>query len=347
MVLRPEGTAGVIRAIVEEKLINKLPSPIKLAYSGPMFRYERPQSGRLRQFNQFGLECINTNSVMDDVDTLMLASSVLVTLGIKNYEITINNIGDFVSRNKWINELRTYFQKYKDQLSELSQSRIESNPLRILDDKVDGKKDFVKNAPKVDKFLTEKEKTDFTLICDTLKSLNLKYKIDQTLVRGLDYYTNFIFEINSTDKRLEGQPTLIGGGRYANLVKELGGQECSCIGFALGIERLLLVLEYENIKLTKPSQIDVVVACFDDKISQQAAIIALAILRSSGISAVCKFDATKLVKSFNYAESLNARFVLILGVKELKEQKVVIKNQKTMKQETIALDKIVEYVKAN
>ncbi|MDR3330583.1 MAG: histidine--tRNA ligase [Mycoplasmataceae bacterium] len=347
MVLRPEGTAGVIRAIVEEKLINKLPSPIKLSYSGPMFRYERPQSGRLRQFNQFGIECINTNSIMDDIDTLMLASSILVTLGIKSYKININNIGDFTSRNKWINELRTYFQQYKDQLSELSQSRIESNPLRILDDKEDGKKDFVKNAPKIDKYLSDKEKADFKLICDTLKTLNLNYKIDQTLVRGLDYYTNFIFEINSTDKRLEGQPTLIGGGRYANLVKELGGPECSCIGFALGIERLSLALEYEKIKLVEPSKIDVVVACFEEQISQQAAIIALAMLRSSGISAVCKFDATKLVKSFNYAESLNARFVLILGMKELKEQKVVIKNQKTMKQETIPLDKIVEYIKAN
>jgi histidyl-tRNA synthetase len=231
-------------------------------------------------------------------------------------------------------------------LSELSQLRIETNPLRILDDKEDGKKDFVKNAPKIDKFLTVDEKKNFETICHILKTMEIDFKIDSSLVRGLDYYTNFIFEINSTDERLAGQPTIIGGGRYANLVKELGGPECSCVGFALGIERLLLILDYENIKLPKPKSIDVVVANLSEK-TQISSIFILALLRASGISAVCKFDSYKLSKSFNYAETLNARFVIILGDKELAENKVVIKNQKTLKQEVVAIDKIVDFIKKN
>jgi histidyl-tRNA synthetase len=346
MVLRPEGTAGVIRAVIETKMLHKAPSPLKLSYSGPMFRYERPQSGRLRQFHQFGVECINTGSVLDDVDVLLMADSILKSLNVKKYEIIINNIGNFQARNKWINELKEYFKPYKDQLSELSQSRIETNPLRILDDKEDGKKDFVKNAPKIDKYLTTTEKENFNQICNILKIGKVDFKIDPTLVRGLDYYTNFIFEINSTDERLAGQPTIIGGGRYANLVKELGGEDCECVGFALGIERLLLILEYENIKLPKPKTIDVVIANLNEK-NGIAAVLLAAYLRSSGISTVCKYDTLKLTKSFNYAEALNARFIIILGEKELLENKVVIKNQKTLKQETVSYDKIVEFIEKN
>jgi histidyl-tRNA synthetase len=175
--------------------------------------------------------------------------------------------------------------------------------------------------------------------------MGVPYKIDQSLVRGLDYYTNFVFEINSTDERLAGQPTLIGGGRYGNLVKELDGPDCSCVGFALGIERILLTLEYENVKIAEPFNVDVVVANLNDK-NNTTAIVVLALLRSSAISAVCKFDTLKLPKHFDYAASLNAKYVIILGDKELAEQKVVIKNQKTLKQETVAFDKMVDYIKA-
>lgn len=344
LVLRPEGTAGVIRAVVEEKLINKMTSPVKLCYSGPMFRYERPQSGRLRQFYQFGVECINTTSVYDDIDLILFAQSIVQTLKIKNTTISINDIGDFKSREKWIDALKKYFEPYRKQLSQLSQTRLDSNPLRILDDKEDAEKDFVKNAPQIDAFLTTEEKQRFQNICNTLKAMEINFKVDKTLVRGLDYYTNFVFEINSTDERLAGQPTLIGGGRYANLVKELDGPDCSCVGFALGIERLLLVLQYENLQISEPVNTEIVVASLSEK-TNPAAIVMLALLRSNAISAVCKFDTYKLTKHFDYASSLNAKFVIILGEKELQEQKVVIKNQKTLKQETISFDKIVDFIK--
>jgi histidyl-tRNA synthetase len=174
--------------------------------------------------------------------------------------------------------------------------------------------------------------------------LDIKFKVDDTLVRGLDYYTNFIFEINSTDQRLLGQPTIIGGGRYNNLVKELGGENCSCIGFALGLERLLLVCEYENIKLPVNDTIDVVICNLADK-TQPTALLLLSLLRQQGISVVCKFNTFKLPQQFKYAESLKAKYCIILGEKELKDKKIIIKNQKTMKQDIVEIDKIVNYFK--
>jgi histidyl-tRNA synthetase len=194
--------------------------------------------------------------------------------------------------------------------------------------------------------LSDKEKNDFKVIGQLLKNMEVDFKIDDTLVRGLDYYTNFIFEINSTDDRLAGQPAIIGGGRYANLVKELGGEECSCTGFALGIERLLLILDYENISLPLQKPIDVVIANLNER-TQPTAILILAILRSAGIGAVCKFETYKLQKNFSYAEALKARFVMILGEKELSDKKIVIKDQKTLKQETIEITKIVDFIKKN
>jgi histidyl-tRNA synthetase len=174
--------------------------------------------------------------------------------------------------------------------------------------------------------------------------MNIKYKVDHTLVRGLDYYTNFVFEINSTDARLSGQPTLIGGGRYNNLVKEIGGPECGCVGFATGIERLLLALEYEKKELQPLKTIDVVIANLSST-TLMTSIVLLALLRSSGLSAICKFDTFKLPKHFSYAESQKAKYVIILGEKELKDQKLIIKNQKSLKQEIVAIDQMVAHIK--
>jgi histidyl-tRNA synthetase len=179
-----------------------------------------------------------------------------------------------------------------------------------------------------------------------LKLLNIKFTVDPTLVRGLDYYTNFIFEVNATDERLKGQPTIVGGGRYAHLVAELGGEDCSCIGFALGIERLALALEYENqeLQLPLPKTIDVVVANLDAEIDMPAVFI-LQYLRASGIAAVCKFSTHKLVKCFEYAEALQAKFVVIVSERDIAENKLTIKDQRTLRQEVVEIDKISAYIK--
>lgn len=346
IVLRPEGTAGVIRGLIEDKIIYSKQLPVKVYYSGEMFRYERPQSGRLRQFNQFGVECVGTNSVYDDADMLVLADSCIRQTGVKDYKIYINNIGNYESRSKWINELKSYFKKYKNELTEDSVNRIETNPLRILDDKVDGKKEFVKKAPKIDTFLTKQEKEDFNKIVTVLKEMKIEFTIDDTLVRGLDYYTNFVFEIVSTRKELTGQPTLAGGGRYSYLVKELGGSDLSCSGFAIGLERLLIQINAENVKINSEQSVDVCLACiYNDPQAIKIAFIISNILKSSNISCICNFDSTKLEKHFKYAKDNNAKFVIILGEKEFKSNSFIIKDQKTLKQETVNLKDLIEYMK--
>ena len=344
IVLRPEGTASVIRAVVENKMLNQYSHPLRVYYCEPMFRYERPQSGRLREFHQFGVECIDTNSYMDDVETLIFAYKIINSLGIKNVTLSINNIGNFSSRSKWIDALKKYFNKYKNQLTEDSINRIESNPLRILDDKIDGKKDFVKAAPKVDNFLTKQEIEYFDNIIKELKRQNIPLVIDPTMVRGLDYYTNFVFEINSTEPKLAAQSTLLGGGRYNNLLAKLGAKDEGCIGFACGIERIIEQLELENISLKTNDNIKIVVAPLDAKCNS-AALDILNKLRDNNIGAICNFNAYKIRNHFNLADKTQCEQIIIIGEKEMANKKVLIKNQKTLKQTEVAINKIIEFLK--
>lgn len=343
--LRPEGTAGVIRAIVENKILNTTPTPLKVFYFGPMFRYERPQSGRLRQFHQFGVECIDSNSFLDDVEMICFANEILKSLNLENYEISINNIGGFESRTKWIAQLSNYFENFKDKLTEDSIKRIKTNPLRILDDKIDSKKDFVINAPKIDQFLTDEEKEYFSNITNALTKLNIKFKVDSSLVRGLDYYTNFVFEINSLDDSLKGQPTLIGGGRYNSLVKEFGGKDVSCVGFACGIERLIIALNSEGITLENQHEVHCVFTCLTEQ-AQTIAIQFMQVLRKNGIACVANFNSMKLKSNFNYADYYKAKYVVIIGEQEIKNKVVQIKNQITKEQKTIDYRDLIKEVMA-
>lgn len=345
MVLRPELTASVCRSVVENKLLHKMPLPIKFFYIEPMFRYERPQSGRLRCFHQFGIECIATNSYYDDVDMILIATSVFNAFGLKDYVIKINNICSSATRAKWIEALKKYFEPFKDQLTEDSQNRLSRNPLRILDDKVDGKKDFVKAAPKVVDFATKDEIEYFAKITKALKEMNIPFVIDETLVRGLDYYCNFIFEIESTSDLLIGQPTLAGGGRYNTMTKELGGDDANCVGFAIGIERLLVALTNNPVlkaKIDSYKKVDVCIANLSEETEQVTSNIAQS-LRKVGVSVVANRNTTKLDKHFKYATSQGARYVIIIGTKEVKNNKVIIKDQTTMEQSEVAIDNLIEF----
>ncbi|MDE5599554.1 MAG: histidine--tRNA ligase, partial [Ureaplasma sp.] len=249
LALRPEGTAGVIRAYVENKMYGNQNYVAKLFYIMNVFRYDRPQSGRYREFNQFGIEYLKTNSYLDTVECIAFAHQILDKLKIKSFKLKINNLGSFESRKKWVEVLKEYFRKYKNELTQDSIDRIEINPLRILDDKIDSKKDFVINAPKLEKYLTKEEKEEFNLILDSLTKLGISYEIDHSLVRGLDYYTKTVFEFVSTLDVL-GKSTIIGGGNYSNLIKEIGGPDYEGLGFGLGIERIIIALKEEN-KLEK------------------------------------------------------------------------------------------------
>lgn len=349
LVLRPEQTASIIRAVVENKLLNKTVSPIKLFYCGPMFRYERPQSGRLRQFHQFGVECINSTSYCDDVEMLVFAKSIIDAFELKKYIININNICGFETRKKWIDALKRYFAPFKNLLTEDSQKRLDINPLRILDDKIDGQKDFVLKAPKISSFASKDELDYFSNITKLLDVMKIDYKINETLVRGLDYYCNFVFEISSTSDVLKGQPTLIGGGRYNNLMKELGGEDASCVGFAMGIERIIIALENDNLldnAKQKYIDCDVTIANLS-KESELIALILSRLLRLAGISCSSSYNTYKLDKHFKFAASCHAKFVLILGPKELKAEKIIVKNQKTLKQQEVAMPDLIKYILEN
>lgn len=346
LALRPEMTAPVCRCIVENDLLMKMIMPIKVFYVGPMFRYERPQSGRSRQFYQFGIECIGSNSYLDVVEIVNFALSFLQIFHYNEYILKINNICGYETRKKWIIALKKYFSKYKSKLSIDSQRRLDKNPLRILDDKIDREKDFVKKAPKIVDFATKNEIDYFKKITNIFDQQKIKYVIDNTLVRGLDYYCNFIFEIESTSKLLKGQPTIIGGGQYNTLLKELGGNETNCIGFAIGLERLIVALTNNQIFEKQKEMylnIDVVVAPLEEKFDLYALSISNC-LKQNAISSLTKFGTNKLEKHFKYAQKQKAKFVIIFGEKEIKKNVVLVKNQNTRQQEEVELKNLIPYL---
>ena len=346
LVLRPEMTASVCRYIVENNLLMQMVLPIKTFYIGPMFRYERPQSGRSRQFYQFGVECIGSNSYLDVVEIVNFALSFLQIFHYEEYVLKINNICGYETRKKWIISLKKYFSKYKSKLTIESQKRLDKNPLRILDDKVDREKDFVKEAPKITDFATKSEIDYFKKITDIFDQQKIKYIVDGTLVRGLDYYCNFIFEIESTSKLLKGQPTLVGGGQYETLLKELGGKETNCIGFAVGLDRLIVALTNNKIFEKQKEaylNVDVVLAPLESKFDLYALSISTC-LKQNGFSSLTKFETNKLEKHFKYAQKQKAKFIVIFGEKEIKKNIVLVKDQKTRQQEEIELKNLISYL---
>lgn len=336
IVLRPEGTAGTIRAIVENKLLANIIAPLKVFYMGPFFRYERPQSGRQRQFHQFGIEFVGDIKITDEVECVCIAQTALDACKISNYTLEINNIGDFKSRAKWIDELKKYFQKYKSDLTEDSLARLDTNPLRILDDKVDGSKDFVKSAPRIDEFLSSEQKNYFVKIKQLLTKLGINYVVNENLVRGLDYYSGLIFEFVSKSNLLNGQSTLIGGGRYDSLVKMTGGPDVSGFGFGLGMERIIMATKDENIDFFKTKTLDIVMAPLSDN-AVETALLINRLLRNMGLKIGMNHGVTKLEKHFKYADKNPSKYIIIIGDEELKNKVVKIKNQITKKEDILPI----------
>ncbi len=244
LALRPEGTAPVARALIENKLLESK-NYSKLYYIGPMFRYEKPQKGRMRQFYQIGIELIGDNFIYTIIEVIKMADNFLSDLKIKNYILKINNIGTKIEREIFQKTLSKYFEKNKDQLSDLSISRININPLRILDDKLDSKKDVVLNAPKIKEFLSRESQKSFDDLLNLLTNFGITYEIDLSLVRGLDYYSNVVFEFESNSKTLGSKSTIIGGGCYDNLIKD-SDKSIIGVGFGIGVERLFEILKESN-----------------------------------------------------------------------------------------------------
>ena len=347
LTIRPEGTAGVVRSFVENKMYANPDLPVKLYYMGPMARHERPQKGRLRIFNQFGVECLGNKSPYTDVETIALAFSILKALGLQDLKVCLNTLGDDDSRANYRQALKDYFAPYKEELCSDCKRRYEQNPLRILDCKVDKDKECMKHVPKMKDYLNEESKSYFDTVCALLDELEIPYEIDDQLVRGLDYYTHTVFEIVSLNKEMGAQSTVLAGGRYDGLIPYFGGPEAmSGIGWALGMERLLIALEAEGIELGQKPDLDVFVMCLDEE-ARTYAFKALTELRAYGYCCEMDMLGRGFKGQFKAADRSHAQFALLLGNKEAQDQTITIKNLKEKTQETIAREALIGYVDAH
>lgn len=338
LTLRPEGTAGVIRSFIEHKMYGNCELPVKLAYIEEMFRHERPQKGRQRQFTQMGVECIGDKNPLIDAEVIALGYFYVKALGLKSIKVCINTLGDNESRIQYKQDLIDYFLPHKDELCYDCQNRLEKNPLRILDCKVDHELDVIKNAPKMK--LTSQASDYFEKVKAYLDKLNIPYVVDDRLVRGLDYYTDTVFEVVSTNPESGSQATIFGGGRYDNLVKEMGGPELSGIGFAIGVERLAILCDAEKVFSEYKPEIDAYVINLNS--DGDYALKVLQDLRSGGFSSEMDYYGRSLKAQFKSSERKNARFVIIIGEDEIKNNEVTIKDCLTKSQESIKASDLVD-----
>ena len=324
--LRPEGTAGVVRAYVEDRLYApEVVKPLNVYYIGSMYRYERPQAGRQREFNQIGIESFGSANPLADVETIVLAHDLLAKLGVKNYELHINTLGNAQVRQDYHDALVNYFKPVREKLSEDSKRRLEKNPLRILDSKDEQDKQFLPNAPKIVDYLDQESKENFDQILGMLDQLDIQYVIDNDLVRGLDYYTGVIFEFMVEDKSIwESASTILGGGRYDNLVEEFDGPSTPAVGFGIGEERLMLVLQKQNPELFKDQGIDFFIANIGQGTEVKTVEIAR-LLRKQGLKVQYDVDQKKLKAQFKKADRVKAKYVITLGDKELAAEVLNVK----------------------
>lgn len=328
--LRPEGTAGVVRAFVENKLYGpEHQKPVKVYYMGPMFRYERPQSGRLREFHQIGVEAFGSDSPRIDVETIAMAIDLLKKVDVTKVKVVINSLGDAQSRSDYREALIDYLEPHFEELSKDSQERLHKNPLRVLDSKDKNDQAIVKNAPSILEYLTEEAQQHFATVKSALGDLGIEYEVDSNMVRGLDYYNHTIFEIMVSDSALgHGDVTICAGGRYNGLVEELGGPECPGVGFGLGVERLLLLLNEDAKQKIQKSDLDVyVVGIGDNARSYTQKLVQL--LRENGVKADQDYLDRKPKGQFKSADKLKAKFVATIGDEEISNNSFKLKNMLT------------------
>lgn len=342
--LRPEGTAGVIRSFDQHKFYGSMELPAKFYYVGPMFRHERPQKGRQRQFTQFGVENIGVKSPEIDAETIALGVSIIKSLGIQSYKVLINTLGDDASRSAYREALKAHFKDHLDELCGDCHRRYEQNPLRILDCKVDHDNPIVQSAPQLSDYLNEESKEYFQRVLNALDALGIPYEIDNRLVRGLDYYTHTVFEVVSTRKDSGAQATVFAGGRYDHLVEYFGGPELSGMGFAIGLERLLMLATEEGYEFTLPKELDAYVISLGN-VGSTPLVIANK-LRDKGYKCEVNMTARSLKAQFKSADRNKAKYIIILGEDELKDGVVNLKNTATREQVTVSIDDIEKQIES-
>lgn len=341
LTLRPEGTASVARAFVQNKLYGDIIQPVKLYYFMQMFRYERPQQGRMRQLNQFGVEVLGSDNPAVDAEVIDLAMTVYKELGLKSLKLVINSLGDQESRKNYREALIGHFTPVKEELCHDCQTRLQQNPMRILDCKTDRNHPAMKTAPSILDYLNEESETYFNRVKTYLDLLGITYEVDPNLVRGLDYYNHTAFEIMSNAEGFGAITTLAGGGRYNGLIEEISGPSTPGIGFGMGMERLLMALEAENVNLERPTSLDCYLISVGEKADQQAMKV-LHDLRDRGIRCDRDYQGRKMKAQFKTADRLQAKYVLVLGEEELDKQVISVKNMKTKEQTEIRMTELAD-----
>lgn len=343
MTLRPEGTAGIVRSFIENKMYGNASMPVKSWYYGPMYRYERPQSGRFREFYQFGVEVFGCDNPIIDAEVISIAVNFYKLIGLKGIKVNINSLGDIESRNNYREALKEYFRPHLDTLCEDCNNRFEKNPLRILDCKVDNHLDIMKNAPKITDYLNETSKKHFEEVQKYLDALEIEYIVNPNIVRGLDYYTHTVFEVEAEIEGFGSQNVLCAGGRYNHLVEQIGGPATSGVGFALGLERLLAALESENINLVKDDSIDMYVIPMSESELDEALSLTNH-LRLNGFKVDMDYMNRSIKSNFKQADRLNTKFVAIIGEEEVKNNMVTVKNNNTKEEYKILLREVVDFL---
>ncbi|MBY6085239.1 histidine--tRNA ligase [Priestia flexa] len=343
LTLRPEGTAAVGRSYVTHKMFGNPNQPTKLFYIGPMFRYERPQAGRFRQFVQFGVEALGVNDPAIDAEVLALLMNFYQSLGLKKLKLVVNSLGDTESRQAHRQALIDHFSPRIGEFCSDCQNRLHKNPLRILDCKKDRDHELMNTAPSILEYLNDYSKEYFENVQQYLTDLDIEYVVDPTLVRGLDYYNHTAFELMSEADGFGAITTLCGGGRYNGLIQEIGGPETPGIGFALSIERLLSALEAENIELPVEKGIDCYVVTLGD--AAKAKSVALVNkLRKAGFVAEKDYQDKKVKGQFKSADRLEAKYVVVLGDDELAKGVANVKDMALGEQEEVKLEELVAYL---
>lgn len=335
--LRPEGTAPIVRAFVEHKLFGpEFQKPYKAFYMGPMFRYERPQAGRQRQFHQLGAEIFGSANPATDVETIAMVLAYFDLIGLTDCTLVLNSLGDPESRLAYREALIAYLEPFEEELSGDSKRRLHQNPLRVLDSKDPKDQAIVEGAPSILDYLNEASQQHFEAVKEMLAALNIDYVIDSNMVRGLDYYTHTIFEIMSNAKTFGSQTTLCAGGRYNGLVEELGGPDTPGFGFGMGMERILLALDAEGVTVPTNQTVDVYVVGLGEESNVETLKLVQAI-RNAGFSAERDYLGRKAKAQFKTANKLEARWVLTLGESELASGKIVFKEMATGSEQEVEL----------
>jgi len=341
LALRAEGTAPVCRAYLEHGLFN-LPQPVKLYYIGPAFRYERPQSGRYRQHHQFGFEALGEADPALDAEVIEMARQFFYSLGLSQFTIHLNSIGCKLCRPQYLVVLRQHYSSYMDQLCPDCKARLVKNPLRLLDCKKVSCQEIAKTAPKIPDYLCHECQIHFQSVQKYLRAMGIPFQLNPRLVRGLDYYTRTVFEVEPGEKG--GQSTLGGGGRYDNLIEELGGKPTPAVGFAAGLERIILNLKTQKLDIPALPKPDVFIAYLEEEAKIEAIKIA-SDLRQAGIALIMATGDKSLRGQMRQANSLGIAYALILGEQEISKRNVMLRDMRSGEQKTVPLAETAKFLK--